>query len=158
MFTVNFSWTSESVGRLSFRRREGRVDREGQARVCTRSTQEGESPVQRVQANGTGSHERGSSWSSSTFRTPARKIRTRSKRFLWYCVSSFTNSFGGNTSKIFEPIFFSFNFVRDCYERIIVNSNLGRKDFIFLIFFFFFWLSSNVLIINIRCMVDELEK
>lgn len=27
----------EWIGRLSFRRREGRVDREGQARVCTRS-------------------------------------------------------------------------------------------------------------------------
>lgn len=143
MFTVNFSWTSESVGRLSFRRREGRVDREGQARVCTRSKKA------RVRSRGfklTGPDRmRALLFVVATFRTPARKIRTRSsgKRFLQILlhVQLHEQLSWKHRSKIFEPELGSdFFFLLISFEivTIIANSNLGRKDFIFLIFFFFF--------------------
>lgn len=73
------------------------------------------------------------------FAHPREKYVHARRGFYGTACPASRTSFGGNTSKIFEPIFFSFNFVRDCYERIIVNSNLGRKDFIFLIFYFFFF-------------------
>lgn len=144
----------EWIGRLSFRRREGRVDREGQARVCTRSR------AKKARVRSRGFKLTGPDRMSAALRgrhvshTRAKNTYTleRTKRGRGFYSTCPWTALGWHTAALCSPMLWSkgienfqleailFLFVREEFlygrSQSIVS---GRKDFIFLIIFFFFY-------------------
>lgn len=146
----------EWIGRLSFRRREGRVDREGQARVCTRSR------AKKARVRSRGFKLTGPDRMSAALRgrhvshTRAKNTYTleRTKRGRGFYSTCPWTALGWHTAALCSPMLWSkgienfqleailFLFVREesfCTGGVNLLFIYWTKGFYFLNYFFFFF-------------------